>query len=163
MVLYSQHVVFNLGKYFLQKFFVVKGIWRAGKIEVLPYQKSQFVAHIIKSVAFVISAAPYSYHIHVACFRLIEQIAQFFVADVVDKAVGRYPIGASCEYLFAVDEETEIASYLVKFVVERYRSKSYLLRLLAYDCAVGQHFDIQIVERLCAHIVAPPKLRIFHA
>ena len=65
MVTESFYVVLNFSLYITEKIIVKEGISLTSEHKVLPNENTLFIAKVVEGVAFVVSAASDSYHIHI--------------------------------------------------------------------------------------------------
>lgn len=155
-------MLLRLGAHAFQKCLVVW--WRgAGKHEVLPDEETEFVAEIIKVLAFVDAPTPDAEEIHVGEGGGADVALIVAAREAGDEGVGGYPVGTLDENGATVDEKTKTFAPLVRTAVECNGPQSDAAGELESGRGGGGWIgggDFDVVERLRALAGRPPKLRV---
>ena len=130
----------------------------ACKHKVLPYQKPQFVAGVIKPIFRIISTTPYTDTI-VVCGLCLgkELIGSLCIASCQD-VILRNVICSHSKDLYAVDHMSKFFSPLILLAANRHSAKADALLPDIQHILLLKEFHFYGIKGLCSKSIRPPKL-----
>src|SRR5579863_7149965 len=98
----------------------------AAEHEFLPHHDAQFIADIVKVAGLVVTASPFTDHIHVRISRILENLAMNLGRDAIGKTVERNYVGAFAEDRNSIDYKLKTLAPLIGNAAQFYRTQARL-------------------------------------
>ena len=136
-------------------------IGRTGKEEILPHEETERVAGLVERLRLVNAAAPDAQQIDIGIARLRNPRGVTLRRHAGQEAIVGNPVRAAHEDRDVVDNDRESGAVFVGRGVEADGAEACLACPAVEDfaCLVGK-YDVEVVQRLVAESVRPPKFRV---
>ena len=132
----------------------------AGIHQILPYHNTVGIAQVIEQVGGIVTAAPYPQAIEMCQICTLDQRTDLFFPDIRIDRIFRDIVCPFRKHLLSVHHETEFLAVLVRLPAYRNGSQSDAKTFFVIDLICFFQGYFHIVQRLGAHPVRPPQLRI---
>ncbi len=157
----TAHVVACFGHHVGTKRRIVARLHAAAEHEVLPDQQAQLVGDVEERIVLIVAATPVAQHVHVGVACGGQHLAQARGVDPCGEGIERNDVGALCEDLYAVDDESEALPALAVLLAAQF-NRAQADALLAHQRCIGATVQAGLhgVAVLCTVADRPPALRL---